>query len=181
MTSGPGRYPEARLFPPRGEWASRFEELAAELQQRLGPRWEIEHVGSTSIHGLAAKPVIDLALRIPAGSEPSDAAVHLARAGWSEPQPLRGHWVTFLLDGDVRVGIAHLFSVEQWRHAHVRLFAQWLRTHPCDAKRYVQLKQSLINDGRWGDGYTSGKAAFVREIVDLATRSAADKVGSPQQ
>lgn len=47
------------------DWVVRFERLASDVQAALGSAWIVEHVGSTSVPGLMAKPVIDLAVRVP--------------------------------------------------------------------------------------------------------------------
>ena len=47
------------------DWVVRFERLASDVQAALGSAWIVEHVGSTSVPGLVAKPVVDLAVRVP--------------------------------------------------------------------------------------------------------------------
>ena len=126
----------------------------------------MEHVGSTSVPGLVAKPVIDLALRLPDGCHVHDASASLAQAGWTEPVAIGEHWATFLLIDTVRSAIGHIFRPEQWPEAHIRLFAEWLRTHGADRDRYAALKRTLVEQSIWGSEYTSAKEEFVLEIVN---------------
>lgn len=165
-----GRYPVERLVSPDPAWQCRYEETSAGLRQALGPGWVTEHVGSTSVPGLVAKPVIDIALRLPEGGRVADATAPLVRAGWTAPVVTGDHWATFLLVEDVRSAIGHIFTSEQWPAAHVRLFAHWLRTHPADRDRYAELKTALVARGVWGSDYTTGKAAFVLDVVNRARR-----------
>lgn len=118
----------------------------------------MEHVGSTSVPSLVAKPVIDLALRMPEGACVEDASAALVRAGWSELVVVGDHWGTFLLVDRVRSAIGHIFDWEQWAQAHVRLFAEWLRRHEADRVQYADLKKALVSQGSWGDEYTAAKS-----------------------
>ncbi len=162
------RYPGERLAVPNAAWQGHYAEVSADLLKALGSDWVVEHVGSTSIPGLVAKPVIDLALRLPEGWEISDAHALLLRAGWTAPVVVGDHWATFLLDNGVRVAIGHIFSADQWSQAHVRLFADWLRTHPDDRDLYGYLKRALVARGTWGSDYTTGKHSFVLDRVNRA-------------
>lgn len=162
------RYPAARLVAYDAAWKETYAALAHRLIERLGAEWEVEHVGSTSVPGLVAKPVIDLALRIPAGRSVGWASQRLQAAGWTEAIPIGAHHASFLLADGVRQAIAHLFSTEEWPCAHVRLFSDWLRRHPSDRDAYAALKQGLVADDVWGSDYTAAKRAFVQEVVNRA-------------
>ncbi|TQM62899.1 GrpB family protein [Humibacillus xanthopallidus] len=163
-----GRYPDARLVAPDPAWPRRYAVLVDALGRALGPDWALEHVGSTSVPGLVAKPVIDIAIRIPPGVSVDDASSLLAPVGWSDAVAVGDHWAVFLLDDGVRLAIGHLFEADRWPEAHVRLFAQWLRRHPADRERYAELKTSLVAAGVWGEGYTDAKVGFVRGVVERA-------------
>ena len=171
------RYPATKLVPYDEGWPRRYADLAAGLRQTLGEGWQIEHVGATTLprlaatprndHG-AAKPVIDLALSPP--PEVSQRAIDraLGRAGWTIPEPVGDHHAAFVLDGATRLAIAHIFTPEQWPTAHVRLFANWLRTRPTDRDAYAHLKTGLVADDVWGSEYTQAKRAFVLGVVNAA-------------
>ncbi len=125
------RYPSEKLVPADDhQWTQQYTDLAAGLGVLLGPDWTIEHVGSTSVPGLAAKPVIDMAIRTPSGVHLDGSADPLIRAGWTAPRELGDHTASFLLVDGRRTAIAHIFTAEQWPEAHVRLFSAWLRSHP---------------------------------------------------
>lgn len=149
-------------------WPERYAQLARTLRASLGVQWHLEHVGSTSVPGLVAKPVIDIAVRLPAEVPVAKARGPLVRAGWTAPVLVGDHWATFLLEGTVRRAIGHLFTAEQWPEAHLRLFAEWLRRHPSDRDEYAALKAQLVQRGVWGKDYTSGKGALVQDIVNRA-------------
>lgn len=76
-----------------------------------------------------------------------------------------------MLDGAVRVAIAHVFTSMQWGSAHVRLFAEWLRQHESERDEYAMLKAGLVAGGVWGSEYTQRKAEFVRRVVNQARAS----------
>lgn len=162
------RYPAERLAAHDPAWSGRYEEISADLARALGPGWRYEHVGSTSVPGLAAKPVIDLALAAPAERSVAEALGALDGTPWTSPVVVGDHWATFLLAGGVRTAIGHVFTACQWPQAHVRLFSAWLRDHPADRDRYGRLKAGLVHQGVWGREYTEAKTSFVREIVDRA-------------
>lgn len=146
-------------------WPTRYAVLANQLHRTLGSHWQIEHIGSTSVPGLLAKPVIDLAVRIPNPGELDDRLTSLEAIGWNDLTALPTHQALYRLDNDgVRRAIAHLLSAEQWETAPQRLFPAWLRTHPTDRDAYASLKQSLRESGTWGHDYTAAKAAFVDQI-----------------
>ncbi len=111
------KYPAERLAVHNAAWEGRYAEVSADLLKTLGSDWVVEHVGSTSVPGLVAKPVIDLTLRLPEGWEMSDACASLLRAGWTAPVVVGHHWATYLLNNDVRVAIGHIFSAGQWSEA----------------------------------------------------------------
>nr|WP_306270310.1 GrpB family protein [Ornithinimicrobium sp. HY1793] len=161
-------YPAERVVSYDAHWPSAYRDFAAGLFHALGLAWEVEHVGSTSVPGLVAKPVIDLALRLPAEQPLTHAAKTLVRAGWTTPVSLGDHWATFHLHDHVRTGIGHIFTADQWDQAHVRLFARWLREYPDDRDRYARLKVDLLDRGLWGGDYTAAKTRFVHEIVNRA-------------
>jgi GrpB-like predicted nucleotidyltransferase (UPF0157 family) len=162
------RYPAERVAPYNADWASRYGELALPLQAALGSTWHVEHVGSTSVPGLSAKPVIDLALGEPLGHDKLDSVLTFRGLGWTDPVSLGDHRAIFLIDGGVRIAIAHIFSNDQWLSAHVRLFADWLRTHASDRDEYERLKNELVAAGLWGSEYTQAKADFVGCVVNRA-------------
>ncbi|MFY0407951.1 GrpB family protein [Solicola sp. PLA-1-18] len=168
--SPPDRYPEGRLSPANTMWRAEYAGLAPQLVAVLGDAWRVEHVGSTSVPGLLAKPVIDVALGAPVDGDSDGASERLAEAGWTSLVPVGDHQATFLIRDGVRAAIGHVFTHAQWPEAHVRLFAQWLREHADDRDRYARLKQSLVAQQIWGEEYTSAKGEFVLHVVNQARR-----------
>jgi len=162
------RYPAARLVAADGTWQRRYDEAAAQLRGALGNAWQLEHVGSTSVPGLIAKPVIDVALRVPDGARLEESHQRLELAGWTVPVVVGDHQATFRTDGAVRTAIGHVFTAHQWPEAHVRLFADWLRSNPVDRDRYAALKVALVSRGVWGSDYTAAKGDFVLDVVNRA-------------
>jgi GrpB-like predicted nucleotidyltransferase (UPF0157 family) len=153
-------------------WPGRFRLAAAGLAAVLGDDWLVEHVGSTSVPGLVAKPVIDLAVRVPMGLHVGDVDGALAGAGWVEaPTAVSTHEVRMQLSGRVRTHIAHFFAADAWDTVQQRLFADWLRRHPEDRHRYAELKTTAWADGARGRAYTVAKSVFVKEVVDKARAS----------
>lgn len=150
-------------------WPLLFDEIAASLRRIGNDTWVIEHIGSTAVPGIKAKPMIDLAVRL---SNESDFDRHrpaLEQAGWRVGSRVRTHRVMVFEEDGVRTRIAHFFHAEQWGAVNQRILRDWLIAHPVDARRYEQAKIAADEDARHGRGsYNAGKTTIIQEIVDRA-------------
>jgi GrpB-like predicted nucleotidyltransferase (UPF0157 family)/broad specificity phosphatase PhoE len=153
----------------------RWPELFADLRKRADAALDgidhvIEHVGSTSVPGLDAKPVIDIAVVVAdrAGVQPAIAA--LEAAGWRHQgdQGIAGR-EAFQPPGDAIYH--HLYVVvagSKPHRDHVDL-RDYLRVHPGEAARYAKLKHGLaplLATDR--PAYADGKAELISELLQLA-------------
>lgn len=165
----------AEVLPYDPQWAARAAKEREWLTDLLGP-WlvgTIEHVGSTAIPGLAAKPIIDLAASVEDLDAATAGAVEdLAANGWQYvPPDLDGRaWRRFFVKPDVsgRRREAHLHLIETGHPRWNALieFRDALRSDDTLAGRYENLKLQLSD--QYGDdreAYTHGKAAFVASVL----------------
>lgn len=147
-------------------WPAVFEEIAVELRRHGRADWLIEHIGSTSIPGMPAKPIIDVAVRLSDRDEFEEHRPGLEAIGWKVGSGVRTHPVmVFEVDG-IRSRIVHFFAAGEWDDVDQRIFRDWLRTHPDDAERYLQAKLAAAAGGP--RSYNAGKTAVIQEIVDRA-------------
>ena len=149
------------------EWAATFETEAARIRQVLGERaMRIDHVGSTSVPGLAAKPVIDIQVSVPS-LVPRDAYVG----------PLRSVGYTFQVDPTTAHHEYFKKDVNGERAFQVHVCAaggEWERRHhPHDAAAYADLKRRLATEHP-NDllTYTEAKTEFVLAVEAKAGEAA---------
>jgi len=157
------------LVPPDPSWPAEYERAAAELADIVPADWPIEHIGSTSVPGLIAKPIIDLGVRVPALAAVVELDPQLRSAGWH--QLARGpvtHLVRVKESEGRRTHIAHFFAAEDWEHCHQRVFRDWLQDLPEDRDRYAEAKRSAAAAAEDGRDYTLRKRAVVEEITNRA-------------
>ena len=165
---------EVKVVPYDPAWPRMFREEAAGIRQALGGCVvEIFHMGSTSVPGLAAKPVIDI-LPVVTSLEEADR-----RRPWLEAMGYEwmGEWGIpgrrFLRKGgEQRTHHLHIFSPQSEgeirRHLAVPAY---LRAHPQAALEYARLKTELAaRFPRDIDGYCDGKDAFVKQLEREALR-----------
>lgn len=157
-------------YDPR--WPVKFEAERAELQECIGP-WVvggIHHVGSTSVPGLPAKPVIDILVGVESldDSRPCIEKVTALNYHYAPYRDDVMHW--FCKPHPARrTHHLHLVPVGSPRYLDELAFRDALRGDPALAMRYAALKQDLavrFHDDR--EAYTEHKEPFVREA--LATR-----------
>ena len=150
-------------------WPAGFEAAAEDLSRATGAGWVIEHIGSTSIPGLPAKPTIDLAVRV---EQLTDVDLHdhaLSRVGFvAIAAGPRTHRVRVRLVGDVRTHVAHFFTAAQWDTCNQRIFRDWLRLHAEDRERYASAKRAAEVEAIGSRDYTARKTSTVQAIVDRA-------------
>lgn len=158
------------------------ERLGAALRQRA---LRVEHVGSTSVPGLAAKPVIDLDLTVADPADERGWLPQLQAAGfvltirepwWHEHRMLRCG--QRLDDGLARadtgpVANVHVFAPDSPELVKHIVFRNWLRTDAADRELYARAKRSAAGGGsqRVMD-YNARKQAVIREIYQRAFRAA---------
>lgn len=156
------------IVDPDPGWPAEARREAAAVAEAVGPETiRVEHVGSTAVPGLAAKPIIDLQLAVPA-VDPDGLARRLAPLGYARvPWPGDADDYPFFAkpaDGD-RTHHVHACvagSLEERRHVVVRDF---LRTHPDEAAAYAELKRELFRRFRGErQGYVDGKDGFMKAL-----------------
>ena len=164
---GPASWAIEVVAPDPG-WPAAYQQVAATLRGALGDRaLSIAHIGSTSVLGLWAKPVIDIDLTV-ADSADEDAwladleAVGLALA-IREPE-FEEHRVLKHYDPNSNVHVWSPDAIEPQRHL---AFTSWLSEHPSDLAMYADLKRRLAHEGSHRVGsYTNAKAALVYDLYE---------------
>jgi len=151
----------------RPEWAAEFRREATMLASALTGRIDaLEHIGSTAIPSLIAKPIIDLAARAAPSADPFDLGPLLAGTGY-EPHTAgpKNHAIYIRTTDGRRTHILHVFTAEQWTDCNQRLFRDLLLRDASARVRYQALKQSLTGHTD-GKAYTAAKRALITELVN---------------
>lgn len=175
-----GREP-VEVVPYDPDWTRRFATWRDRLAAALGPAAvRIEHVGSTSVPGLAAKPVIDIQISVPDVGDESRYVRPLEAAGMQMRSRDDVH--RFFRPFPDQPRDAHLHLCEpgsDWEREHL-LFRDYLRAHPAACERYHQGKSAAARtwrDDRWA--YTEAKTGVILDILADAERWARDTTWSP--
>jgi GrpB-like predicted nucleotidyltransferase (UPF0157 family) len=152
------------------EWPAIFDREASRIRAALDSlAIRIEHVGSTSVPGLAAKPIIDIVLAVPDSAaeaayvpalEAAGYVLHNREPGWFEHRMFKGP--------DVDVNL-HVFSAGEAEIDRMVLFRDWLRSHDEDRDAYVRVKCELAQrTWRHVQYYADAKTAVVQQILARA-------------
>ena len=147
---------------PDPTWPAEAERRMAELRP-LFPT--IEHVGSTAIPGLAAKPVIDLMASTPDLSAVPDTA--LTALGYVREETGMSNRLFYARDTNgVRTHHLHLVPTDTWATRNERLLRDHLLANPSAAAEYGTLKRHLAATESDGLAYTKGKTALIQRLID---------------
>jgi GrpB-like predicted nucleotidyltransferase (UPF0157 family) len=152
------------------EWPRLFEREAERIGAVLGNRvLLLEHVGSTSVPGLAAKPKIDILLVVADSAdelayipalEAAAYVLHIREPDWHEHRLLKGP------DTDINL---HVFSPGCPEINRMLLFRNWLRNNVSYRQLYERTKRELARlDWKYTQNYADAKATVVEEILARA-------------
>lgn len=154
------------------EWQRRGQQLCRQLDAALA-RWlvaPVEHVGSTAVPGLAAKPIIDVQAAVIDLEFAGTTADVLAPLGWHfvpvelDARPWRRFFVQVV--DEHRAAHLHLLPVGSARWSEQLAFRDALRADPLLVRRYADLKRKLAAEHAADrEAYTAGKADFVRSVL----------------
>jgi len=160
-------------------WPDIYEEEKQRIIDVAGYRiLGIEHIGSTAVVGLDAKPIIDLMVGVKGASDADEFLPLLRQIGYQQVIRQRGDSEWYYCLGKVIVAEEeqprnfhlHLmkFGSETWKR-HI-LFRDFLRNHPEVAKKYDKLKRTLA--AKYGfdrESYTNAKTEFITSVVTQAS------------
>jgi|SRR5579872_4125446 len=151
-------------------WPEIFQREAERIRAALGHRaLQIEHVGSTSVPGLAAKPIIDIVLVVANSAdeaaylpelEQSGHVLRIREAEWHEHRMLKGP------DADINL---HVFSTGCPEVDRMLLFRDWLRSSADDRNLYARTKLALAEQ-EWAhiQDYADAKNVVIEGIMGRA-------------
>ncbi len=157
-------------------WQRRGEQLCGQLDVSLA-HWlvvPVEHVGSTAVPGLAAKPIIDVQASVLDLECAGTVVEVLAPLAWHlVPAELDARpWRRFLVqvvDGH-RAAHLHLLPAGSARWSEQLAFRDALRADPVLVHRYADLKRRLVAEHAADrEAYTAGKADFVRSVLERSS------------
>ena len=163
------------VVPHTSEWRNIFEAEAKLIAAALGGNVvAIHHIGSTSIPGIYAKPVIDLLIEVKNITEVDSQSAAMQSLGYE----VMGEFGIsgrryFRKDNreEIRTHQIHIFesgSAQVKRHL---AFRDYLIAHPADAQKYSELKRTLAaRHSQNMDGYIDGKDEFIKETDRKAAR-----------
>ena len=166
-----------RLFPiilteHRDCWEEYYAEQASALRKLLPERAKINHIGSTAIKGIWAKPIVDILVEVDGEVDLLQIAEILQTGGWIK-----------MSESERRMSFNNGYTengfAEKVYHLHLRYagdndeiyFRDYLNAHPEVAKEYEALKFKLWKKFEHDrDGYTNAKSDFVKRYTTLAKR-----------
>lgn len=158
---------EIEVVPYNSAWPDMFAAEATRIKQVLGDNCiGIHHIGSTSVPGLAAKPIIDIIpvvrdiLQVDQAEKEMQALGYTARG---EAGMLFRRF--FYKDNMPRTHNVHIFEQSNAEIDRHLMFRDWMRSHADDRRNYADLKQRLAEKFTYDiDSYCFGKDQFVSEI-----------------
>jgi len=166
-----------KIVPYDHAWPSLFETEATCVREAMrGLALRIEHVGSTAVPGLAAKPVIDIQVSVATLEPLSKHAESLSQLGYTHVPLGPFDFVYPFFQKPIEWPSTHHIHLcvlgEEQERRHLA-FRDYLRIHPGVAAEYVELKRGLAaaNDGTTlesRENYSLSKSPFVASVLERA-------------
>jgi GrpB-like predicted nucleotidyltransferase (UPF0157 family) len=152
------------------DWPRRFEREAGRIRAALDDvALQIEHAGSTSVPGLAAKPIIDIVLVVADSADEDSYVPALEAAGYvlriREPD-----WYEHRMFRERKTNVnLHVLSRGCVEVDRMLIFRDWLRANGSDRELYARTKRELAQQKwKFGQNYADAKTAVVEEIMARA-------------
>ncbi len=163
-------------MPYNPSWPVLYEREKSRILQAIGECVvDIDHIGSTAVPGLSAKPIIDIMAGLRGPSDAEACLPPLGELGYDDvtPEPEEDDWYYCLGRSIHSIGV-HLHLVKagsQFQERHI-LFRDCLRTSQEDAWRYQVLKERLAFEYRdMREEYANAKTEFIDSIIKEVKKS----------
>ena len=153
-------------------WQEKYEKEARLIRKILADNCiAIYHIGSTSVKGLAAKPIIDIMVAVRSLEKVDNVAKDFKKLDYEYLGEFGIKGRRYLRKGgDERTHQIHIFQMDDWNNIGRHLaFCDYMRTHEKERKEYAKIKIELARRFPYYiDGYCKGKENFVSSIEELA-------------
>ena len=153
-------------------WGKKYEEESSLIKDILADNCiAIYHIGSTSVPGLAAKPIIDIMVAVRSLEKVDCVADAFSKIGYEYLGEFGISGRRYLRKGgDERTHQLHIFQMDDWSNIGRHLaFRNYMRTHEKERTEYAKLKIELAQKFPYDiDGYCDGKEDFVRKVEKCA-------------
>lgn len=165
--------PPLEIVPYDRTWPARFEGERALLAHAVPEALSVDHIGSTSVPGLSAKPTLDILLVVPVVSGALERAEQLSAVGYlyrpgAFPEDADHLFFRKVVDGR-RLAHLHVLSSASPKPAEYRLFREFLRDSPMAASTYEEAKLALAEAVRYDRAaYVAAKHHIVEELLNGA-------------
>ena len=153
-------------------WKDKYKEESLLIRNVLADNCiAIYHIGSTSVEGLAAKPIIDIMAVVRSLEIVDTVAEKFSDIGYEYLGEFGIEGRRYLRKGgDERTHQIHIFQADDWNNIGRHLaFRDYMRTHEKEREEYAKIKIELAKKYPYDiDGYCDGKENFVREMEEIA-------------
>ncbi|MFN0124882.1 MAG: GrpB family protein [Blastocatellia bacterium] len=161
---------QLHLSPYDDGWQTLFQEEKSRLQAAIGGYvLDLQHIGSTSVPGMPAKPILDIGIAVDNFEKAARCIPLMEQAGYvyrGEYGIARRH---YFVKGDPRTHHAHMLEIDSAAWKNHLLFRDYLIRNTAAAREYAELKQHLA--GRFAserEAYQAGKEGFIKAVLQKA-------------
>jgi GrpB-like predicted nucleotidyltransferase (UPF0157 family) len=160
------------LVPHDPHWEDLYGTVAADIGGALGPTaLSVDHVGSTAIPGIRAKPVIDVLVLVETYDPEAPYRDPLMSLGYAFDHRDDAH-VFFTGSREGTAVQVHVVEENAEGARDMITFRDFVRSHPDEARRYEALKEGLADRYDDPDAYADAKSPFVLDVIRRAAASA---------
>ena len=162
---------KVELHPYNKEWVKEFQKEKVRIEEILGDyALDIQHVGSTSISGISAKPIIDIAVAVASNEVLNESIPILTNAGYDVKNSIEDKGEVLASKGlpECRTHYIHVevMGGEYWNN-HI-LFRDYLLNHPEYVFMYEDMKNKTLEQFKERKAYTAHKNDFIQKVINLA-------------
>ena len=159
-----------RLLPHNPAWDEEFLEVAKEIKKCWGKNvLEVEHIGSTAIKLICAKPILDVAVKLKSIKKLNINAMVNLGYEYCGPRNEKGTRHLFVLRGENEISLRHIHCYDKSENEFnlIVKFRDYLNKHADEALQYQKLKIDLANKSpNDRAAYTNAKDEFIRSIYN---------------
>ncbi|GAB0168701.1 GrpB family protein [Lysinibacillus sp. CTST325] len=173
---------EVKIVPYDNEWKNEFKRVRSEIIEHTNIQFDrIQHIGSTSIDGIKAKPIIDILMGVDDIDNISESFLkEMRKAGFYRLRVERPAEIVFAKFTDdtfeVKTHFVHLVNYQEKKWCDLLFFRDYLNTNEEIKRQYEKLKLNFLNSNLKGiDEYTTYKEQFVQSIFNKRIALAGDK------